>query len=142
MRPAPPRLHLRRVLLLLLPLAVVTAAVLLSRGPRMEAWLGQVVPACPSWSLFGVLCPGCGNTRALSALLRLDPVTSFRSNPAVLLLALAGLLAWGEAVARAFGRRLRLLPRSGWFYGILGLLLTLFYLMRALPGFGFLAPPG
>jgi hypothetical protein len=37
-------------------------------------------PACPIYEHFHVLCPGCGATRALAALLRGDFVTAWRVN--------------------------------------------------------------
>lgn len=44
---------------------------------------------CPSRLLFGVSCPGCGMTRAVSALLRLDFSLAFEMHPLVFLLPLA-----------------------------------------------------
>ena len=36
--------------------------------------------SCPIHSITGLLCPGCGNTRAALALLRLDVAASLRYN--------------------------------------------------------------
>ena len=33
---------------------------------------GGVIPPCPTYTLFGVLCPGCGTSRMLYSLLHLD----------------------------------------------------------------------
>ncbi len=36
---------------------------------------------CPFANFFGVLCPGCGTTRAFTLLLKFDVVSAFRLNP-------------------------------------------------------------
>lgn len=44
------------------------------------AQLGIGIP-CPFYSLTGLLCPGCGNSRAALALLRLDLPAALACNP-------------------------------------------------------------
>ena len=44
------------------------------------------LPTCPSATLFGVPCPGCGLTRATLALLHGDVVAAWRLHPLVFLL--------------------------------------------------------
>lgn len=41
--------------------------------------------ACPFYKITGLLCPGCGNSRAALALMRLDLPAAFRYNPVFLL---------------------------------------------------------
>lgn len=45
------------------------------------------LPLCPSATLFGIPCPGCGLTRATLALLKGDPYRAHQLHPLVLLLA-------------------------------------------------------
>lgn len=56
--------------------------------PGKSAWL----PPCIFYKLTGIYCPGCGNTRALHALLHGELLRSLHNNllliPAILLLAL------------------------------------------------------
>jgi len=54
--------------------------------------VSRFYPACPIYEHFHVLCPGCGATRALAALLRGDLAAAWRMN-ALFLLALP-FLAW------------------------------------------------
>ena len=65
---------------------------------------------CAFHLLTGLPCPGCGGTRAVLALLRLDPAAALAFNPLVALLAITGLAFVPYALATlAFGtRRLRL----------------------------------
>jgi hypothetical protein len=68
-------------------------------------------------------CPGCGCTRALEALFRLDPIASLAANPMVLWL--LGTLAYYEIVLflSAFGRRpvrVSSLPAVIFAYALLG----------------------
>ena len=53
-----------------------------------------LVATCPSRSIFGIYCPGCGSQRALAALLHGDFRQSFQYNPmlipSLLLLAVIG----------------------------------------------------
>jgi hypothetical protein len=55
--------------------AVLGGMVLLAVHP-----VSRFYPACPVYAWFHVLCPGCGATRALTALLRGDLVTAWRRN--------------------------------------------------------------
>lgn len=62
-------------------------------------WFGINDPAmmpgwfrCPSISLFGVYCPGCGSTRGTHALLRMDPIAAARYNPALIVLGIPALI--------------------------------------------------
>ena len=48
--------------------------------------------SCPFYTLTGLQCPGCGNSRAAMALLRLDFAASFSHNP--LFLPQIGYIAW------------------------------------------------
>lgn len=41
----------------------------------------QFYPACPIYEHFHLLCPGCGATRALAALLHGDLTTAWHMNP-------------------------------------------------------------
>ncbi|MCI8650646.1 MAG: DUF2752 domain-containing protein [Anaerotruncus sp.] len=92
---------------------------------------------CPILWTFGVSCPGCGMTRAVFALLRLDFVAAFRLHPLVYVLPFY-LLAVGWCL---ISDRCRLLSRC-WFWGsFAGLFLGVWFfrliafLMGELPAF-------
>lgn len=71
----------------------LAAAFLLLRFPPEKS---AFYPRCPVFSLFHVLCPGCGGTRALAALLHGD---------------LAGALHWNALIVL-------LLPFACWFFSV------------------------
>ena len=83
----------------LLALAVVLLALLRERPPREQPWL----PRCPSHTLTGLHCPGCGSTRATYALLHGNLAGAVRQN--ALLAAVLPLL--GIALARCWWRWVR-----------------------------------
>ena len=52
---------------------------------------GSLIP-CPFYTITGIYCPGCGNGRALYALLHFDILTCLRNN--ILFLPLSFLIIW------------------------------------------------
>lgn len=98
-------------------------------------------PTCPFRYLTGYACPGCGSLRAMHDLATGHPVDALHRNPlTVLLLPVAVVLLIGWT-ARAAGLR----PSRGWalprWLGrtMIGVLLA-FWVLRNLPGFGWLGP--
>lgn len=78
---------------------------------RLLPWLGGAaavalvvlidVPLCGFKALFGLPCPGCGMTRALSALLGGDIVSAFRFHPLVfVLLPTVAMLAFAQVILK------------------------------------------
>ena len=56
--------------------AALSGLLLLAMHPA-----SQFYPACPIYEHFHLLCPGCGATRALAALLHGDLASAWRMNP-------------------------------------------------------------
>jgi hypothetical protein len=67
------------------PLVAASLAVLYYADPSTSAFY----PACPLRAMTGLLCPGCGTTRALHALLHGQFATAFRFNPMLFITAAA-----------------------------------------------------
>lgn len=90
----------------------------------------RAFPPCAFNRLTGRLCPSCGNTRSVAALLHLDILASLRMNITPLLLSVLLALLYLETMLRAYGRRVRILPRKNafWFF-LLGAVL-LYYMLR------------
>lgn len=93
-------------------LAPSAVAVIAVTGAVALAWIdperrAQLMPGCPFRMVTGLDCPGCGATRAMSALVRGDVVLAADHN--LLLVALLPLLAWAWAgwLAASLGRRER-----------------------------------
>ena len=71
--------------------------------------------ACAFNSATGLLCPGCGSTRMFLDLLRLDLVSAWRHNGAVLVV----LLAWNAIAGAVFWGRPAFARRPAFLYGAL-----------------------
>lgn len=79
---------------------------------------------CPMYAFTGILCPGCGGTRATLALLHGDLLLSLRCNPSVICIVAFLLLFYAEKVCKALGKPKKLFPRSlGFWIGAVALLL-------------------
>jgi hypothetical protein len=63
--------------ILLLPVLAAAAAILLLFPPTRYSFY----PQCPIYQFLGILCPGCGTTRALAALLHGHILDALRLNP-------------------------------------------------------------
>ncbi len=115
---------------MLMPLAV--AALLLGK-PLLTA-LGGRLPPCTFRLFTGLLCPGCGNTHAVLALLEGNVLTSLFYNPFPLCLAVFLLLFYTEVALRLFHRQVRLFPRSLAFWlTFVGLFLAYALLRNVIP---------
>ena len=127
--------------------ASVTAAV--AAGGALVATndptTSSILPPCPLYALTGILCPGCGSTRATHALLNGDLITAFDFNPlmvlAVPVLAFAFVRWWSMAFGRSDGSRaeVKLPPQA--IYGLFALVVV-FGIARNLPwsAFSWMAP--
>jgi hypothetical protein len=71
-------------------LAILAGAAILLRFPPTQY---SFYPQCPIHEYFGILCPGCGTTRAFAALLHGHIAEAFYLNPLTTLL-LPAALAW------------------------------------------------
>ncbi|MBE6826462.1 MAG: DUF2752 domain-containing protein [Ruminococcus sp.] len=131
---------IRKYILIWLPPALLLAACLLQRYLYpLAAWLGELM-YCPMYENMGILCPGCGGTRAALALLRGDILYSLRCNPSTLGLFIVIVLWYIELVAAKFGKKWKLFPRALWFWCIvLGALIIWAIVRNFVPE---MLPPG
>lgn len=99
---APPQSsrHLRLISILF---CIAVGAAVLYRSPPTAS---SIYPQCPIWLLLGVQCPGCGATRALSALLHGHLREALRLNALTT-------LAIPLSILYAGGRRLFRIPAPG-----------------------------
>ncbi|QXF83811.1 DUF2752 domain-containing protein [Rhodococcus pyridinivorans] len=95
---------------------------------------GGVIPPCPTYSLFGILCPGCGSSRMLYSLVHLDVPAALHYN-ALGLVALAvltvsfGLWTW----SRARGTPMPRWTRYRWPPHLVLVLTAMWFVVRNIP---------
>ena len=105
-------------------------------------WSGRHGMRCVFYELTGLYCPGCGSGRALSSLLNGDWKGAFRHNMLFLPLGLPAAVVFLHEYLRLVFPGLRLKPVSvpqGLAAGCCALIF-LFWVLRNLPMFSFLAP--
>ena len=95
--------------------------------------------ACPFNELFGIYCPGCGTTRMLRSLLEFNFYQAFRYNPLlfVLLFPFIGVII---AEVIYFIRNKRIFNISAKIYVILLVIIFIYWVLRNIPYFSWLAP--
>lgn len=104
----------------------------------------SIMPQCPTKSVLGLECPGCGSTRAVHLLLHCDVRMAFRHNPLLVLLGLPTLIVLAvDLLATSICARrvtLSLGPRFG---VIIAALLLAYMVARNIPlaPFDLLRPP-
>ena len=87
-------------------------------------------PVCPIHAFTGLLCPGCGATRALAALLHGHVAEAFHQNALILCL-LPFALAYGVGALLRTDRRWPQLPPA--LFAVLTLATVVFTVVRNLP---------
>lgn|SRR5690606_15972369 len=124
-------------LALLAPAAVLGVWMLRTYDPNVA---GNPFPGCLFFELTGLLCPNCGATRALHALVHLEPLRALSANALLLIGGPIGALLVLRALGRSPARLEPFLARIAspwlWVAIVLG-----FAVVRNLPGFEFLTPP-
>ncbi len=117
----------KRILLCLLPPAAGILALLLREQITALAGLFH---ACDFLRATGFYCPGCGNTRSVLAMLRLDLFAAIGYNPAPVFAAVIAALAYGELLTWAAEKHRPLVPRIPAFWVTCGVLFALYYICR------------
>jgi hypothetical protein len=80
---------------------VLAAAVVACGALVLHPALTALLPACPVHEWFGILCPGCGATRAVLALLHGRMSDAWRWNALFVMLLPVGLWFMAESYRRA-----------------------------------------
>ena len=86
----------QKVLVILLPFVSVAALWLLARFVLKHVML----PECQFYKWTGLYCPGCGDTRAVIALMNGDVLLSLRQNALIIALLLLGIAMYAELLLK------------------------------------------
>ncbi len=97
----------------------------------------RYVPDCPL-NKIGLLCPGCGNTRAVFAALHGHFIESIFYNPTILTGIIFLVMLYIEQTALLFGIKIKIIPRKAWFYILLGILFVAYFILRNTDSFRWL----
>jgi hypothetical protein len=97
-------------------------------------------PSCPFLFITGYYCPGCGSTRAIHAIVHGDLGQAFDHNPLTVLFLPYLVWAWGSWLHRSLTGRQQGDPAPPWVIWTLLVAVVLFWILRNLPGFAWLAP--
>lgn len=89
------------ILIILLPFIAVPLLYFLAKG----AFAIHFHPPCLLYQLTGIVCPGCGMTRAVFALLKGDVLFSLRQNALIIVGLLITLWLYVELLFRAFAKK-------------------------------------
>nr|WP_026003027.1 DUF2752 domain-containing protein [Rhodococcus sp. R1101] len=118
------------------PMAVAAGAIAVCAA---VAWAdpttpGGIIPPCPTYSLFGILCPGCGSSRMMYSLVHLDVPAALHYN-ALALVALGMLVvvfgAW--TWSRGRGTPMPRWTRYRWAPHIVLVLTAVWFVVRNIP---------
>ncbi|MCA0335384.1 MAG: DUF2752 domain-containing protein [Actinobacteria bacterium] len=97
-------------------------------------------PTCPWLLLTGTYCPGCGTLRATHALTEGDLFTALQRNPLTVFSYVVLAIGFGRWVRRLWRGEPRELIAPAWSLYLLFWAILAFWVLRNVPGLGFLGP--
>lgn len=110
--------------------AAPTAVVLLCVFKEQIMAMSQHFGICMLYTLTGILCPGCGNTRSARAMLNGDFILAVRNNASLPFIALVTICFYIELVADIFGKKINLIPRKLWMWLVIIGIFVVYFIAR------------
>ncbi|MBR6580673.1 MAG: DUF2752 domain-containing protein [Ruminococcus sp.] len=110
--------------------AAPTAVVLICIFKEQIMSMSQHLGICMLYTLTGILCPGCGNTRSARAILNGDFLLAVRNNASLPFIALVTICFYIELAADIFGKNIKILPRKPWIWFVIAGLFIVYFIAR------------
>jgi len=117
---------LKRILISL-PLFLIAAVVLFN---PLFVSIVDLLTDCHVYANVGILCPGCGNTRAALAILNFRIIQSLRYNISLAFALCIALLFYLQLVLAALSKRIRLVPNNAIFWYSTLAIFVLYFVFR------------
>ena len=111
------------------------AAAVLFALRRYIFFIANYMHQCSFYRITGLLCPGCGNTRAVKELLSLHFLTAVRYNATVPVLIIAALLFYTQYVISAWIKPVKLIKLNSVFFISAGIMFAIYYVVRNIINF-------
>ncbi len=93
---------------------------------------------CPIKQITGLYCPGCGITRMLTSILKLDFYKAFRYNPLLFIMLPFGIYLYIDFLIRKEKSLYHKIPEKIWYLIII--ILIIYGILRNIQAFDFLSP--
>lgn len=99
----------KNLIVALLPIILIPLVLIIA---HFYSKIRAFILPCPFYGFLGILCPGCGGTRAVYALLELDFFRALRCNAFYCEAALLCFMFWLENALSLSGKEIKIIPRS------------------------------
>lgn len=113
---------MRKIKLIIIPIVFIMISIILKFNLK---GILNGMPSCVYYDKWGIYCVGCGNTRALRALLNGDILLSLRCNPIIVTILILGIIHYLELLLNK-----KLLPKNKIFWAVIIILFILYYIIR------------
>lgn len=110
--------------------AAPTALILIFIFREQVLWIGRHLGICTFHALTGLWCPGCGNTRSVTAMLHGDFLLAVRNNASLPFIAVLLICLYIELIFDICGKKVKILPRKGWIWWIVLAMFGVYFVAR------------
>lgn len=118
----------KKLIVILLPIITLISFLSIS---KVYLFLSQkIFIPCILYTFTGFLCPGCGATRCVKALLKGNLPRAFINNPIIFLLLVFIILLYVQLFLKTFFKPKKIIPENKYFYFVLSGIIIIFFILR------------